>query len=81
MVANVFDNGGLEILTGKSDIPVIVPAIRQLYGEDITEWIADHIGLVINKSESQSGSASNYYSQMGENDNGGSVWIMIIPKY
>jgi hypothetical protein len=80
VVANIFDNGGLEILTGKSDIPVIVPVIRQLYGEDVTEWIADHIGLVINKSENQSGSVRNYDIRMGENDNVNNVWIMITPK-
>jgi hypothetical protein len=80
MVANVFDNGGLEILSGKSDIQVLVTVIKQLYGEDITEWVADHIGLVINKNESQSGSASNYDIRMGENDNVNIVWIMITPK-
>jgi hypothetical protein len=81
MVVNVFDNGGLEIFSGKSDIPVFVPVIRQLYGEDITEWIADYISLVIFKSESQSGRVNNYYIQMDENDNGNSLWIMIIPGY
>ena len=78
MVANVQENGGFAIhvfkdASGAVDVTVLSSVVTQAYGQDLTNWITEHLDASI--LEDQTGYVGNYTIWMRVYDDKGIVTI------
>jgi hypothetical protein len=88
LTAKVFDNGAFEIFGSKFDSQYIYPIITQLYNQNVTNWIADNLALLLNDPKvlfsvdekyCQVGTVNSFTINECMMDYGNRVWITISP--
>jgi hypothetical protein len=80
LVAKVQPNNEVEILGSKDDTEIIYPILTQLYGQDVTDWIANILPVLLQAKVDQSGSVRNIGIKMKQMDDGMRLWITVSPK-
>lgn len=79
MIATVYDNGIFKIFGGRENIQDIFLLTTQLYGQDVTDWIADNLSILLRDKVDQTGTVRDIEIHMKQMDDGARLWITITP--